>query len=153
MPTGSRMLPFHQVNLRELDLQVTHRLYSLWTAKNRVFFMPVIRQYSIYNVWCAQSVVSDFFAAPRTVALLLAMASSRQEYWSGLPCPPSRRSSQLRDQTHLLHLLHWKAGCLPLNHLGSPQCIMGKHKMIEWDMETTQCWNADFRFLLFPHWF
>ena len=36
------------------------------------------------------SVLSRFFATPRTVAhqAPLFMGFSRQEYWSGLPCPP-----------------------------------------------------------------
>ena len=39
---------------------------------------------------CACSVVSNYFATPRTVACQdpLTMEFSRQEYWSGLPCPP-----------------------------------------------------------------
>ena len=34
--------------------------------------------------------MSDSFVAPQTVACLapLSMGFSRQEYWSGLPCPP-----------------------------------------------------------------
>ena len=40
------------------------------------------------------------------------MGFSRQQFWSGLPCPP------LGDQTQgsnprLLHLLHWQVGSLP----------------------------------------
>ena len=40
----------------------------------------------------SRSVVSDFFATPWTVAhqAPLPMGFSRQEYWSGLPCPPPR---------------------------------------------------------------
>ena len=43
----------------------------------------------------------------------LSMGFSRQEYWSGLPCPPElflTQSSNLR----LLCLLHWQVGSLPL---------------------------------------
>ena len=38
---------------------------------------------------CSFSVVSDSFATPWTVALwaALSLGLSRQEYWSGLPCP------------------------------------------------------------------
>ena len=35
----------------------------------------------------------------------------------------SRVSSRPRDQTHLLHLLHWQVDSLPLGHLGSPASI------------------------------
>ena len=35
----------------------------------------------------------------------------RQEYWSGLPCPPPFPIQGLN--LHLLHLLHWQVGSLP----------------------------------------
>ena len=52
------------------------------------------------------------------------MGFSRQEYWSGLPCPPSgdllnpgiKPSSNL----HLLCPLHWQVGSLPLAPPGKP---------------------------------
>ena len=47
----------------------------------------------------SRSVVSDSFATSWTVARQapLSMGFSRQEYWSGLPCPPSGESSRCRD--------------------------------------------------------
>ena len=41
------------------------------------------------------------------------MGFSRQEYWSGLPCPPP---GHLPDpgMEPILRLLHWQAGSLPL---------------------------------------
>ena len=62
------------------------------------------------------SVVFDS-VTPWTVAgqTPLSMGFSRQEYWSGLPCPPPGGSSRLRGWTHVLCLLHWH-WC----HLGSP---------------------------------
>ena len=44
----------------------------------------------------------QLFSTPWAVAHQppLSMGFSRQEYWSGLPCPPSGESSQPRDQTH-----------------------------------------------------
>ena len=41
------------------------------------------------------------------------MEFCRQEFWSGLPLSSSRGFSQPRDQTCLLHLLHWQADSLP----------------------------------------
>ena len=43
---------------------------------------------------------------PMTVAHQspLSMRFSKQEYWSGLPCPPPRESSQPRDQTHVSNI-------------------------------------------------
>ena len=54
------------------------------------------------------------------------MEFSRPEYWSGLPCPPA---GDLPDPSwwnlQPLCLLHWQAGSLPLNLLGSriPMCV------------------------------
>ena len=43
------------------------------------------------------------FVAPWTVAhqAPLSMGFTRQEYWSGLPCPPPGESSQPRNQTQV----------------------------------------------------
>ena len=61
-----------------------------------------------------------------TVALqtLLSMGFSRQEYWSGLPCPPPRDRPNSGSILGLLPLLHLQAGSLPLAspvkpHLGT----------------------------------
>ena len=51
----------------------------------------------------------------------LSMGLSRQEYWSGLPCPPPGESSRSRDQTRISCLLHWQAGSLPLAPSGKQQ--------------------------------
>ena len=40
------------------------------------------------------------------------MGFSRQEYWSGLPCPPPEDLSD--PGTKPLCLLHWQAGSLPI---------------------------------------
>ena len=66
------------------------------------------------------SVVSDS-ATPWTVALQapLSMGFSRQEYWSGLPCPlPGDLPDPEGWNRHLLCLLHWQADSLPLSRLG-----------------------------------
>ena len=45
----------------------------------------------------------------------LSRGFSRQEHWSGLPCPFRGEPSWPRDRNlHLLYLLHWRAGSLPL---------------------------------------
>ena len=44
----------------------------------------------------------------------LSMGFSRQEYWSGLPCPPPGDHPDPGIQSHLFCLLHWQAGSLPL---------------------------------------
>ena len=44
----------------------------------------------------------------------LSMEFSRQEYWSGLPCPPPGDLLDLGIKLHLLHFLQWQADSLPL---------------------------------------
>ena len=46
---------------------------------------------------------------------------SRQEYWSGLPCPPPGALPDLGIESTLLCLLHWQADSLPLAPSGKPQ--------------------------------
>ena len=49
----------------------------------------------------------------------LSMGFSRQEYWSGLPCPPPGDLPHSGIKPTSLCLLHWQAGSLP-SPLGSP---------------------------------
>ena len=45
----------------------------------------------------------------------LSMEFSRQQYWNGLPFPPPGEIFRAQGSNpRLLHLLHWKAGSLPL---------------------------------------
>ena len=48
---------------------------------------------------CAKSLQSCLFATLWNIACQasLSMGFSRQEYWSGLPCPPPGKSSRPRD--------------------------------------------------------
>ena len=50
----------------------------------------------------------------------LSMGFSRQEYWSGLPCPPQAIFLMQWSNPCLLHLLHWQAGTLSLSLSGKP---------------------------------
>ena len=43
----------------------------------------------------------------------------REEYWSGLPCPPLGDLPNPGIEPEFLHLLHWQAGSLPLAPAGS----------------------------------
>ena len=52
----------------------------------------------------------------------LSMGFSRQEYWSGLPCPSP---GDQRLNLSLLHHLHWQARSLPLAPPGKPQHLPG----------------------------
>ena len=60
------------------------------------------------------------FATLWTVACQapLLIGFSRQEYWSGLPCPPPGIFPTQRSNLHLLWLLHCKQILYPLSHLG-----------------------------------
>ena len=46
---------------------------------------------------------------------------SRQEYWSGLPCPTPGDLPNPGIDPVSLYLLHWQAGSLPLVPPGKPQ--------------------------------
>ena len=63
----------------------------------------------------------QFFVTLCTVACQapLSMGLSRQEYWSRLPFPLPGIFLTRRLNPHLLCLLHWQVGALPLHHLGS----------------------------------
>ena len=54
----------------------------------------------------------------------LSMGLSRQEYWSGLPCPPPGIFPTQGLKAHLLRLLHWQVGSLPLALPGKPPLVI-----------------------------
>ena len=78
---------------------------------NNVHF-PLLLLFSLY-------VMSDSFATPWTTACQapLSMGSSREEYCSGLPCPPP---GDLPDPGIKPTSPVWQMDSLPLNHQGSP---------------------------------
>ena len=63
-----------------------------------------------------------FFVTPWTVAhqAPLSMGFSRQECWSGLPCPPPGTLPDPGFEPTSPALLHCRWILYPLNHLGSP---------------------------------
>ena len=65
----------------------------------------------------------QLFATLWTVAFPapLSIGFSRQEYWSGCPCPPPGDLPDAEIKTVSLCLLHWQAGSLPLASPGKPQ--------------------------------
>ena len=65
---------------------------------------------------CVQ-LCNPWIVAPQA---LLSLGFSRQEYWSGLPCPPSGNLPDPGLNPHLLCRLHWQAGYLPLISPGKP---------------------------------
>ena len=65
----------------------------------------------------------QLFVTPWTIALQtpLFMEFSRQEYWSGLPCPPPQYLPDPGIEPTFLYLLHWHPGSLPLVPPGNPK--------------------------------
>ena len=61
----------------------------------------------------------------------LSMEFSRQEYWSGLPCPPPGDLSSPGIEPTSPWLLHWQMDSLPLSHQGSPYVNIPIYKYIE----------------------
>ena len=88
-------------------------------GKKYVFCMPM---HTVHLCWVA----SDVSNSVRLYGLYVArqaplfMEFSRQEYWSGLPCPPPRYLPNPRIEPVSLCLLHWQAGFLPLAPPGLP---------------------------------
>ena len=84
---------------------------------------PGQSQLTLVVVVYACPVASGSSATPWTVAhqALLAMGFPRQEYWSGLPFPPSGNlpNPRIEPASHG-GLLHWQVVSLPLSPLGSP---------------------------------
>ena len=60
----------------------------------------------------------------------LSMEFFRQEYWSGLLCPPPGDLPDQRSNPRLLRLLHWQVGSLPLAPPGKPPTRRFKGNLI-----------------------
>ena len=91
----------------------------------------------VFIYYCAVCSVVPVSETPRIVAhqAPLSRESSRQEYWSGLPCPLQGIFPTKGSNLRLLHILHWQADSLPLCHLGSPLIyyyVSIKKKNLKW---------------------
>ena len=106
---------------------------SLWELsrkkKSIPFFSPLhyIIKYPFCTCACMLSHFShvQFCVTPWTIACQapLSMGFSRQKYWSGLPCALLQAIFPTQGlNPHLLHLLHWQVGSLPLEPPGKPSC-------------------------------
>ena len=69
---------------------------------------------------CVQLSVAPWTVAHQTP---LSMGFSRQEYWSGLPCPPPGIFPTQASNPYVLHLLPWQTGSLPLAPPGKPTSL------------------------------
>ena len=65
------------------------------------------------------------------------MKFSRQEYWSGLPCPPPGIFPTQGSNLRLLCLLHWQVNSLPLSHIHKIQKtkIMAAGPITSWQID------------------
>ena len=87
---------------------------------------------------CIRSCFSrvQLFATPWTVALQvpLSMGFSRQEYWSGLPCPPpeDRPNPGIKPESSPSPAL--QVDSLPLSHQGSPQTQYSDTNMLAYQV-------------------
>ena len=86
------------------------------------------------------------FGTPWTVARQtpLSMGLSRQEYWSGLLCPPPGGSSQPRDRTRVSYVSYIGRRVLCHScHLGSPMGLLlsfNKRPDVDrWDSRVSSC--------------
>ena len=88
----------------------------LWWSGNEPATSPRYACMSLHAYNLSYFSFNQFFATSWTVAHQspLPMGFSRQEYWSGLPCPPPGALLTQRSNHHLLCLLHWQAGSLTL---------------------------------------
>ena len=88
-----------------------------------------------YIVLCMLSPSSrvQLFVTPWAIAhqVPLSTGFSPQEHWSGWPCPPPGIFRTQGPNLHLVPLLHWQAGSLPLSHLGSPENILSLLKKLK----------------------
>ena len=92
-----------------------------------IFSLQAYREH--FSIFCRQSLQLSLrsctthwlFEILWTVAhqAPLSMGFSRQEYWSGLSCPPQGIFLTQRLNPRL-HLLHWQVGSLPLVPSGKP---------------------------------
>ena len=76
------------------------------------------------------------FAAPRTTALQAPLSTGfpRQEYWSRLPCSPPGALPHFPIQgsnLSFLHILHWRAGSLPVVPPGKPANQLYSNKNVK----------------------
>ena len=87
-----------------------------------------LTHFAIQQKWTQCASVLSCFSRVQLFATLwtivrqapLSMGFSRQEYWSGLPCPPPGDLPNPGIESLSLSLLHWQAGSLPLAPPGKP---------------------------------
>ena len=89
---------------------------------------------------------TEAFVTPWTVAhqAPLFMGFSRQEYWSGLLCPPPRDLPDPRSNLYSLCFHHWQAGSLPLMPRGKPNHFVSSVQLLSHVRLFTTPWTPGF---------
>ena len=87
-------------------------LYTVYCRSWQSIYKPVS------SLWYCTIILQEITLA-KMKWVLRSILLSRQEYWSGLPCPlPGDLPEPEGWNLHLLCLLHWQADSIPLSHLG-----------------------------------
>ena len=133
---------------------------TLWQEPQKEWSLSVLDRVNIWAKWerklrgrnyhglvvCILSCFSSvqLFATLWTVARQAPLSTgfSRQEYWSGLPFPSPGDLLTKGSNLHLLHLIHWRAGSLPLGPPGKPiMGCLGIFKMVWVEPELGTMWT------------
>ena len=88
-----------------------------WTIVREITKSQIQLAMHAYSCVCAQSVSRvQIFVAPCAAAqqALRSVVFFRQDSWDRLPFPPQEVFPTQGSNLHLLYLLHWQAGSLPL---------------------------------------
>ena len=88
----------------------------------------------------------QLFAISRAVAhqAHLSMGFSRQEYWSGLPCPPPADLLTQGSNPSLLCLLHWRWILYHWATWEAPECVALLCKIyVLWWVTTLKVWKPE----------
>ena len=88
---------------------------SDWTSTTTVTNKVGYCAQSPSHVWLFATPWTEDHHAPQS------MGFSRQEYWSGLPCPPPGDLPNPGIKPRLLHFLPWQVDSLPLAPPGKPK--------------------------------
>ena len=117
-PCAKSNISINHFSLETEQVNPEFQINLHWLLQIYLFFC-ILKDYILSCVHIELFSHVQLFSAPWIVAhhATLSMGFSRQEYWRGLPLPTP---GIFLTQGANLHLLHWQADSLPLNHLGSP---------------------------------
>ena len=96
----------------EMGAQRAQAAYWKLLVNDRVWHVCMLSRFSHVRLFATLWTVAH--QAPPS------MRFSRQEYWSGLPCPSPGIVLTQGSSPRLLHILHWRVASLPLAPPGKP---------------------------------